>query len=117
METAARKSTGPVCRLPSGRIVGCEYRDGDPSTSVPHVHGCQCDRCEPELAAARERVRDASAELLAVLERIVRYHEDAEFAQHLDEVAQRVTSGNCTALDGLLARANAAIADAAEEGA
>jgi hypothetical protein len=64
---STQHTPGPVCRLPSGRIVGCEYINGDPSTSLPHPWQCKCDRCEPEKAAQRERVRDAAPDLLAAL--------------------------------------------------
>lgn len=36
---------GPVCRMPNGRVVGCEYVNGDPSRSVPHKYDCACARC------------------------------------------------------------------------
>lgn len=65
--TSTRYAPGPLCRLPSGRVIGCEYLNGDPGTSIPHRDGCHCARCEPEMATAHERVRDAAPDLLAAL--------------------------------------------------
>lgn len=60
------RKLGPVCELPSGRIVGC-VMNVKTGRYVPHQWGCECSRCEPDLAAKREQVRDAAPELLAAL--------------------------------------------------
>jgi hypothetical protein len=40
---------------------------------------------------------------------LVRYHEDGDYAEHMDARAKAATDGNVSALEALLATANAAL--------
>lgn len=62
-------TSAALVRLPSGRIIGAEVNDR--GNLVPHGYSCICARCEPELEAKRQRVRDAAQDLLESLQKAV----------------------------------------------
>jgi hypothetical protein len=61
--------SGPLVRLPSGRIVGADINDR--GNLVPHRWDCICALCEPDMEARRQRVRDAAPDLLEALRDVV----------------------------------------------
>lgn len=85
MSTAARTPgpVGPFCQLPSGKIIGAEYIDGDPTRSTPHQPDCECYRCMHGKPVDVQELLYAHDSLLAAL------HQVAEFLarSESDEVA------------------------------
>jgi len=59
---------------------------------------------------------DATTQLLILrLERLIRYHDDPEWAKEKEEKAAEITDGNCSWLDVLLQEGRSAIEDAKKQ--
>lgn len=56
---------------------------------------------------ARCKTFAAAQELHDILFKIVRYHQDGDYAEQLDQQARDATDGNVSAMDGLINKAGA----------
>lgn len=70
-QTTGRRppAVGPFCRLPSGRVIGADYINGDPTRSVPHSMDCDCYRCLHGTPVDVDALEQSHRDMVAMLRR------------------------------------------------